>query len=113
MVPVTVSSILVVGMILTVTCPDLVVSVKVLPSMAVIVPSASGRRAVVVVDVVVGTSVVSVVAVVVVVVVDDVVAGDDDEQATVTKDRTTDSVSPAPKSIIFLRFIFIDYPPLF
>jgi hypothetical protein len=112
-VPVTVSSILVLGMILTVTCPDLVVSVKVLPFMAVIVPSAPGRRAAVAVDVVVGTSVVNVVAVVVVVVVDNVVAGDEDEQATVTKDRTADSVSPAPNSIIFCRFVFIGYPPLF
>jgi len=68
---------------------------------------------VVVIDVVVDTSVVNVVAVVIVVIVDDGVAGDDDEHATVTKDRATDSVSTAHNTLIFLRFIFIDYPPLF
>jgi hypothetical protein len=106
MVPLTVFSMVVLELTFTVTCPCLVVKVKVSPFMAAIVPFAPGRWAVVVVDVVVDPAVV---VIVVVVVLDDVVTGEADEQAKVTTDRATDKTSPAQIRIIFLRFIFIHY----
>ena len=106
--PATVSSIVVVELMFTITCPCDVVKVKVLPLIDAIVPLAPRRWNCV--DIVV--SVDGGVAVVVGVVDGDTVdvAGEDAlEQAPAVNDKAVAKTRLIPDSVIFLIFVFIFY----